>query len=143
MAELRDMIREILIEEMSRMGDSIARTTEESVAIRSSADLNKFALRLLKSSDQGDLRARMEAGRHRFVLNQDTDAHAADCAHEPKAPAPRAPAQAQFLRGLVTEREVAALADDTSKLVIGKSVCLTPLARDQLVSRGIKLERKN
>lgn len=144
MSELRDLVRQILSEELARMDSPSPGTgvTEETVAIRSSADLNAFALRLLKQAQDDPLRSRMEAGHHRFILARDEAATGSAHAHQPRAPAPAAPRQAEFRCGLVTEREIAGLAEGTKKLTIGKSVRLTPLARDELSCRGITLERK-
>ncbi len=144
MSELRDLVRQILSEELARMDSPSPGpgVTEETVAIRSSADLNAFALRLLKQAQDDPLRSRMEAGHHRFILARDEAATGSAHAHQPRAPAPAAPRQAEFRCGLVTEREIAGLAEGTKKLTIGKSVRLTPLARDELSCRGITLERK-
>ena len=144
MSELRDLVRQILSEELARMGSPSPSpgVTEETIAIRSSADLNAFALRLLKQAQDDRLRSRMEAGHHRFILARDEAATGSAHAHQPRAPAPTAPRQAEFRCGLVTEREIAGLAEGTKKLTIGKSVRLTPLARDELSCRGITLERK-
>ena len=142
MSELRDLVRQILSEELARMGSPDPGVTEETVAIRSSADLNAFALRLLTRAQDDHLRARMEAGHHRFILARDAPVTGSAHAHQPRTPAPTAPRQAEFRCGLVTEREIAGLAEDTKKLTIGKSVRLTPLARDELACRGITLERK-
>lgn len=142
MSELRDLVRQILSEELARMGGASPGVTEETVTIHSSAELNAFALRLLKQAQDGRLRTRMEAGHHRFILAQGAAGTESAQAHQPRAPAPAAPRQAEFRCGLVTEREIAGLAEGTKKLTIGKSVRLTPLARDELASRGITLERK-
>ncbi|MGC9368177.1 MAG: hypothetical protein ACP5DX_01430 [Paracoccaceae bacterium] len=149
MSDLRNIIREVLAEEIARLRPELSagapRVTEEMVTIRSSADLNAFAMRLLERAQDGRLKADMAAGRHRFVLSHDGGApgHATPPvhAHQPAAPAPAAPAHAEFLRGMVTERDIAALAEGTRVIRAGKSVCLTPLARDEITRRGIKLER--
>ena len=142
MPELSDLIRQILSEELAHMNGASPFVTEETVTIRSSVDLNAFALRLLKHARDDDLRTRMEAGRHRFVLAHGAAGIEPVHAHQPGAPVPAAPRQAEFRCGLVTEREIAGLAEVTKKLTIGNSVRLTPLARDELTRRGITLERK-
>ncbi len=142
-SELRDMIRQILLEELSRRDNRIGPSTEEMVSIGSSADLNAFALRLLKNSHLEQLRDRIKSGRHRFVLAPQHTGHVPVHAHKPHTPPPHAATEAQFRRGLITEREITNLAAGTRTLVVDKSVRLTPLARDELTSRGITLERKN
>ena len=44
-------------------------------------------------------------------------------------------------RGIVSERQIEALPAGTSRLLVGKSVRFTPLARDRLRLRAIDIER--
>ncbi|MFC2967904.1 hypothetical protein [Acidimangrovimonas pyrenivorans] len=148
MSDLRQAIREILAEEIARLRPELTaaapQVTEEAITIRSSADLNDFALRLLDRAQDGRLIADLAAGRHRFALaGTAAPGQAAPPvhAHQPAAPAPTAAPQAEFLRGMVSERDIAGLADGTRVVRVGKSVRLTPLARDELARRGIQLER--
>lgn len=149
MSDLRQAIREILAEELARLRPeagrgAAAQVTEEVVTIRSGADLNAFAIRLLERAQDGRLRAELVAGRHRFVLAHDgVTAYATPPvhAHQPVAPPSAPPVQAEFLRGMVSERDIAGLAEGTRTLRIGKAVRLTPLARDEITRRGIQLER--
>ncbi len=146
MEDLRRTIREILSEELARLRSdpeaapiTAPRVSEESVVIRSSADLNDFARRVLAMAQDGRRRADILDGRHRFTLAQ--GAAAPVQAHLPAAPAPQATPVAQFTRGLISERDIAALPGGTRRLRAGKAVRFTPLARDELRRRGITVER--
>lgn len=141
MSELRHLIREILAEELGKMvpPQAVPRVTEEQVSIRSNADLAAFVQRLLGAAQDGRLRADIEAGRHVFRLADSGPQQIQ--AHQPMAPNPGAQPAVRFERGLVTERDVASLPKDARRIDVGKSVRFTPLARDELCRRGIKVER--
>ncbi|SLN49653.1 hypothetical protein PEL8287_02588 [Roseovarius litorisediminis] len=143
MEDLRSLIREVLKEELSRLRpDAVpaaARITEEVVSLRSSTDLNEFACRVLNMAQDGRLRADILEGRHRFCLSGQPAVQVE--AHQPIAPAPSATPVQQFTRGIVSERDVAALPQGTRRIQVGKPVKFTPLARDEIRRRGIKVER--
>jgi len=141
MSELRHLIREILAEELAKAAPSQAalRVTEEQVNIRSNADLAAFVQRLMGAAQDGRLRADIEAGRHVFRL-ADHGVQQVQ-AHQPIAPNPGAGPAVRFERGLVSERDVASLPQDARRIDVGKTVRFTPLARDELHRRGIKVER--
>jgi hypothetical protein len=140
---VRAIIREVLAEELQRFkaGPGVGsaprpQVREERVTIVSDTDLATFIARLLDLTRDGQARREIEEKRHVFRL-------AAPPA--PGAPAasparPVAPA-ARIDKGMVSERQIDALPPGTSRLVIGKSVRLTPLARDRAKARGITLER--
>lgn len=144
MSDLRSLIREVLQEELAQMragGPPAApQIREETVSLRSSADLQAFVRRVMALAQDGKARADIEAGRHVFRLGA-APAAPAD-AFQPRTPSPAAaPAAIRFDRGLVTEREVAALPDGQRAIQVAKTVRFTPLARDELRRRGIKIER--
>ena len=141
MSELRQIIREILVEELGKVPDlpGASRVTEEQVSLRSNADLSAFVARLMKAAQDGRLRGDIESGRHVFRLAETAPGRLE--AHQPLAPAPQAVAAIRFERGLVSERDVAALTRDTTRIEVGRSVRFTPLARDELRRRGIRIER--
>lgn len=141
MSELRHLIREVLAEELAKAAPSqvAPRVTEEQVSIRSNADLAVFVQRLMGASQDGRLRADIEAGRHVFRL---VDHGAAQIqAHQPVGRNPGAQPVVRFEKGLVSERDVASLPQDARRIDVGKTVRFTPLARDELRRRGIKVER--
>ena len=141
MSELRHLIREILAEELAKVTPPQAapRVTEEQVSIRSNADLAAFVQRLMGAAQDGRLRSDIEAGRHVFRLADHGAQHIQ--AHQPIAPNPGAAPAVRFERGLVSERDVASLPQDMRRVDVGKTVRFTPLARDELRRRNIKVER--
>ncbi len=141
MSELRHLIREILVEELARAAPQTAapQVTEEQVSIHSNADLAAFVQRLMAAAQDGRLRADIAAGRHVFRLADHGVAQVQ--AHQPIAPNPGAARAVRFERGMVSERDVASLPQDARRIDVGKTVRFTPLARDELRRRGIKVER--
>ena len=141
--ELRAVIRELLVAELKAIGHdlpggSAAPTTqvrEESIAIRSDADLQALVHRVLELAKDPETRAELEAGRHRFRL-----AGASPSAGSIGASGGTVPGE-RIERGLVTERLIAKLPEGLSVLQVGKTVRFTPLAKDELRRRGIAIER--
>ena len=142
MSELRHLIREILSEELDKLQGvptAAPRITEEQVILRSNADLDAFVRRMMTVAQDGRLRADIEAGRHVFRL---TNCNATQMqAHQPTAPISQIHNPVRFDRGLVSERDVSSLPQDLRRIDVGKTVRFTPLARDELRRRGIKVER--
>lgn len=144
MSELRAMIRELLTEELGRMGESVQtglteeQSPEEFVSIRSTDDLSRFAGRVLALASDPDTARRIEQGRYPFRL--------ADAASNGLLASPdhRAPSNDghHFEKGVVSEKNVANLASGIRQVSCGATVCLTPLARDALRRRGITIVRK-
>ena len=48
-----------------------------------------------------------------------------------------------FLKGLITERDIMSVGENVSTITIGKFVRITPLAMDEIKKRSIKIERKS
>ncbi|RMD62486.1 MAG: hypothetical protein D6826_07300 [Alphaproteobacteria bacterium] len=144
------MIREALAEEIGRLrgslGGAFAPTTprpqvrEEVVSIRSDAELMAFVHRLLELAKDGRTRQEIESGRWVFRLHA-SGVGAASPLPSGRPGAPAGGAVAQFTAGLVSERQIDALPPGTSRLVIGRRVRFTPLARDRIRQRGIEIER--
>jgi hypothetical protein len=140
---VRAIIREVLAEELQRFkagsGSGAAprpQVREERVSIASDADLAAFVARLLELTRDGQARREIEDQRHVFRL-------AAGPVPGERAASPARPVvqPARIDKGMVSERQIDALPPGTSQLVIGKSVRLTPLARDRIRARGIILKR--
>jgi len=93
----------------------------------------------LGMAQDGRIRADILEGRHRFRLSQSGTMPVR--AHQPLAPVANAPGSAQFTKGMVTERDVATLPQGTRSIRAGAAVRFTPLARDEMRRRGIKVER--
>lgn len=150
MQEMRALIREVLAEELAKLRDGDApaarpQVREEVVDLRSSADLQAFVQRIMALAQDGGARAEIEAGRHVFRLGASASTGARPAPtdpYQPRSPAPTAaPSPVRFERGLISERDIAALPDGQRSIQIAKTVRFTPLARDELRRRGIKIER--
>ena len=136
--ELRLAIRELLAEEIARLGGGAetpaAGPREERVSLRDDAELAAFVRRLATLCADAGVRADLEAGRVRFRL-----AGAA-----PTASAAAAAAGEEAVRfdvRLVSEREVNRLGRGTRRVLVAKKTRFTPLAKDALRRRGITIER--
>ena len=137
MSDIRSMVREVLLEELGRLqAERGPNRRSEGVSIRNSQDLNAFALRVLDMSKQRDLASEIRSGRLRFELDGAPGGTGRRTAKEP------APVAATFDKGLITEKHIAGM-DRGSRISVGKSVCFTPLAKDEIRRRGIKIERRS
>ena len=155
MSELRSLIRQILAEEIAGLVPGIVAGPQvERVRAGTEADLTEFALSLLERAREPGFAAALREGRIRFAPEGVTPSHAAPAYAPPAFAAPRpAPAQPLTLvttmpaavpelkKGLITERDIAAVAEGETRLRIGKSARLTPLAGDEARRRGIRIER--
>ena len=141
MSDIRAMIRDILRDELSK-----ARQYEEGAAhqahsevvhVANDADLNRFAKRIASMARDPHQLTAIENGSRVF--------HLGDSRPQVNYSDPAAPRQLHrtpdFEKGLVTEKHIVALDDDVQVIRIGQSVCLTPLAKDELRRRRIKIER--
>lgn len=99
------------------------------VGIGTAGDLTAFARDLLQAPE--DIRIGILSGKIGLGLAQ----HAPGPA--PSAPAPQS-APHQVAKGVVTEIMVAEIGKTSNRLIIGKGVVVTPLARDR--ARELKLE---
>jgi len=142
---VRKMIREVLAEELRRVkteASGISGVREETVTIGSDADLAAFVARLMKLAGDSRARREIEQGRLMFRLaGHSLSASAKASEHAPAAEFAPAGDVARMERGIVSERQVDALPKGTRILQAGLQVKLTPLGRDRLRQRGIKIER--
>ncbi len=169
MSDLRMLIREVLTEEIHALraqlgGAEQTPVVHELVAVASDYDLNSFARHMLSVADDPAKRAEFLAGRLQFTLNGASNAapHSIPPAVVPAPPAPMVTAHTPssapqpmrntqlaqqnsvrqaFDRGILTEKDVEKLPQETRALTLGRSVRLTPLASDELRRRNIKIER--
>jgi hypothetical protein len=138
MSELRDLIRAIMREEIEalRSGAKTAPAIEQ-VRLVDDRDLAAFVKDIAERCDDPDFRKAIANGAHRFSLRPAPET--------PAAPAsPRAALVADnqvFGRGLVTEKDIAAMDHDRKVLRIAAGARLTPLAQDEARRRGIRIER--
>jgi hypothetical protein len=140
---VRAIIREVLAEELQRFkagsGAGVAprpQVREERVHDR----LRRRSRRLRRPAAGADQRrpGRREIEDQRHVFRLAPGPAPSERAASPARPVVHA---ARIDKGMVSERQIDALPPGTSQLVIGKSVRLTPLARDRARARGINLER--
>jgi hypothetical protein len=132
---VRAIIREVLAEELQRLKPR-AQAREERVSIASDADLAAFVGRLLDMATNDQARRDIEEKRLVFRLAQ------GPASVQRAVPAAIPAVQpARIESGMVSERQIDALPAGTAQLVLGKSVRLTPLARDRVRARGIAIER--
>lgn len=147
MPELRELIREILIEVLDSLPERHARESvnRERVVLRNSADLNTFARSLIERAQDDAFALAVRDGRHVFDL--DLPGGVAPPLQRPMQVAPLAPITSvatqipALTKLLITERDVAQLAQTQGRLRIGSKSRLTPLAADELKRRGVKIER--
>ncbi len=170
MSDLRHMIREILTDEIQALRASMGSALQvpvvrEPVAVSSDYELNAFARHMISIADNPAQRAEFLTGRLQFTMNagrsvasQYIPPTVAPATAPPMvtAPAPSStprpmpslqPAGATgvrqtFDKGILTEKDVERLPQETRALTLGQTVRLTPLANDELRRRNIKIERK-
>lgn len=150
-AALADLIREVLAEELARIKAAPTRAAarEELVRITSDADLQDFARHMLSLTADPASRQAIEQGQIVFKLANRPPAVApatAAVATRPTTTAGHAAMEVMergevIEQGFVCERRVDRFAADVRRVVLGKKVKLTPLARDRLRQRGIAIER--
>jgi hypothetical protein len=164
---IREMVRDVLAEEIGNLrragqipaeaGVPGRQVREETVSIRSDADLRAFVARLREILKDGRSGQEIEQGRWVFRL----DAAAAGTSEQrgppasaaapasstariagpPASAAAPASSTARIETGVVSERQIEGLAPGITSLIVGKSVRLTPLALDRLRMLGISLKR--
>jgi hypothetical protein len=104
----------------------------EDVVVRDDRDLRAFAERLLALYENPENRRDVRNGQLRFRL--------AGGAPQPAAAA--AEPVERIERGAVTERHVKRAAESGSRLVLGRSAVLTPLAREKARTLGVPVEKE-
>ncbi len=105
----------------------------EDVAITTDAELSVFVRRLLALEPKQ--REAVQAGRLKFRLKRARKSTEAEGAA-------RGGGSERIDKGIVTEKKVMAAAKAGKKLVVGKGVVLTPLARDKARQLGVQIERE-
>lgn len=143
MSQLRTLISEILTEELGKLHQQPTKPQirEEIVSIKNNSELSLFVHRILEMAQDGRLKTDIASGHHVFKLT--TEVLSPFQAHQPVADHPGSSTKAVFFEtGLVTEKDVSRLPRGLTSLGIGKTVNFTPLARDELRRKGIKIERR-
>ncbi|MCO5159234.1 MAG: hypothetical protein M9945_21260 [Aquamicrobium sp.] len=156
MSDLRALIRELLSEEIAALrAEVLGGSVAERVCVGTERELTDFALTVARRAREPGFLAALEAGRVRYVpvavpvaaAPGATPAAGRRATPSPSAPQPATlvttvPAPVPELRkGLVTERDIAALGEGEIRLRVAKNARLTPLASDEARRRGIRIER--
>lgn len=148
MSDIRAIIREILAEEIAalRTGQDFGRQ-QETVSVASSQDLTAFALSVLSRASDPAFAAAIRDGSLSFVPLE-ASPPPRSIAMPSSVLKPQAalvttvpPAIAEIGKSLITERDIASIADGASRIRIGKKSRMTPLAIDEARRRGIRVER--
>ncbi|MCK1625240.1 hypothetical protein IVA98_19130 [Bradyrhizobium sp. 160] len=146
--DLRALIRELLSEEIAALrAEMQGAVQEEHVRIGTAADLTEFALSVVRRVSDPTFAAALREGRIRFVPDLQAPPALVRSPQPPPVPSSvplvtTSPAAvAELIKPLITERDIAALAEGETRLRIGKASRLTPLAKDETRRRGIRIER--
>jgi len=123
---LRVLVRELLAEALAGH--------ESVVSIRSDADLNAFAARLLDLFEQPDQREALRAGRLKFRLET--------APQDGRTPVSSTTPEVRIEAGALTEKAVIAAAADGSAIVLGRRAVATPLALDKARSLGVAVRKE-
>jgi len=142
--DLRSLVRELLSEELNKVNkknsDSINDLREEKVVIDNSKHLNSFVRRILDLSKDRKIVNEIMEGKYIFKLSNDHQrfTNTSDIGNTINNSA----RSINFLKGLITERDIMSVGENVSTITIGKFVRITPLAMDEIKKRSIKIERK-
>ena len=145
MEDLRSLVRELLSEELNKVNkknsDSINDLREEKVVIDNSKHLNSFVRRILDLSKDRKIVTDIMEGKYIFKLSNDHQrfTNTSDIGNTINNSA----GSINFLKGLITERDIVSVGENVSTITIGKFVRITPLAMDEIKKRSIKIERKS
>lgn len=145
MEDLRSLVRELLSEELNKVNkknsDSINDLREEKVVIDNSKHLNSFVRRILDLSKDRKIVTEIMEGKYIFKLSNDHQrfTNTSDIGDTINNSA----RSINFLKGLITERDIMSVGENVSTITIGKFVRITPLAMDEIKKRSIKIERKS
>ena len=146
--EIRSLIRSVLADELKQHHSKTPTPSvptqemarQEKVRIANDHELTAFVKRIAIACRDEQVRADMATGQHAFKLDKETPP-----IHEENgspAESSRAGRIAGFDKGFINERQIDALNEDIEIVLIDKAVRFTPLAKDKLRQRGIKIERK-
>ena len=145
MEDLRSLVRELLSEELNKVNkknsDSFNDLREEKVVIDNSKHLNSFVRRILDLSKDRKIVTEIMEGKYIFKLSNDHQrfTNTSDIGNTINNSA----GSINFLKGLITERDIMSVGENVSTITIGKFVRITPLAMDEIKKRSIKIERKS
>ena len=138
--EIRKIIRELLVEEITLINkESVSldqkTTREEIVSIKTDEDLMNFVKKILNIVKETDGFSNIENGDIIFHLDVPSSANLNSryCTSHPTSN--------KIEDVLITEYNIAKLDENITVLQVLKNAKLTPLAKDELRKKGIKMER--
>ena len=139
MAELKEEIRNLLREELALMKDEfkLSETAVEQVVIRSNDDLMAFVDYILGRAADTSFVRQIKEKALRFELSEQLSMSANSCTDRNLDDKK----YVSIEKILITERDIGKLDNSEKAINIWKSSRLTPLARDEIRRRGIKIER--
>lgn len=149
MNDLRALIRELLSDEIAALrAEMLGGQQVERVRVGSGAALTEFALSVLNRAQEPGFAAALRDGRLRFepegVPSVPVSSHALPqpVVVQPATLVTTVPATVPELRkALITERDIATIAEGETRLRITRTARLTPLAADEARRRRIRIER--
>jgi hypothetical protein len=133
-SEIRSLIQSVLDEELGadhKIRPTAARENQELVTISNDGELAAFVKHIATLSKDETKRMELETGRHGFTLTGGSQVAISGTART-----------AGFDEGYINERQIDALSNDIEVVLIAKTARFTPLAKDRLRQRSIRIERK-
>lgn len=107
----------------------------EEVSLQSDQDLAQFVHRIVHLLENPATREAVKSGRHAFKLKRSGSTASTASTGRP------AGATEKILKGVVKENTVVDAAKAGARLIIGRGVVVTPLARDKARQLGVQIER--
>jgi hypothetical protein len=151
-AELRTMVQELLLEELTAMRKTksltVAKTAKAAkgpddacwVAMRAESDLAMFARRVLQLAEDPRRRQAIESGVFPFRFEHAISGNSISAVNPITS---SAALQSQIDKGLVNEKHILHLTPETTILKLGKRATITPLARDKARKLGITITKES
>jgi hypothetical protein len=128
----------MLLEELEKRGSAEQQESNfASISIRDNSDLKSFALKVLDLAEKSDLKSDIQSGKVEFTLDIDGKVNCTTGRNQQSS----IPDPVYFPNGLVTEKDITGLANGTNRISVGKTVCFTPLAMDEIRRKGLNVER--
>lgn len=151
---IRKLVREI-VRETEKQTPSID-ADDRIVRLDSDKDLREFVLEILEFAHDPNLVSRFRSGELRFCLAGRTASsqaparvqlpergrsHDAELEDEVMSSDGRKTAVRRIEKGVVTEKLISKAAESGSRLILGRRVVITPLAREKARQCGVQVER--
>ena len=138
MSELKDEIRNVLRQELMLIKQELKsiKPRVEHVNINSSDELMDFVRELLNRAEERNFVDQIKEGGLRFEISEKVKT--GNLKSDPNLNVRK---QASISKMLITERDIGNLKASEKTISIWKSSRLTPLARDEIMRRGISIER--